>query len=102
MEAIQSAGRDALFSVEKPRAHDTRSVSTSWALFQGSALEDILRAAFWRSPNSFISSTCEISLQVRPGSQRLLLWGRLLPSPPPVSLPPRDMPPQVSFCAGLA
>ena len=55
VEAIQSAGRDALFSVEKPRAHDTRSVSTSWALFQGSALEDILRAAFWRSPNSFIS-----------------------------------------------
>ena len=55
VEAIQSAGPEALLSDSKPRAHDTRSISTSWALFQGIALEDILKAAFWRSPNSFTS-----------------------------------------------
>ena len=55
VEAIQAAGSEALLSGNPPRAHDTRSISTSWALFQGSPLEDIMRAAFWRSPNSFTS-----------------------------------------------
>ena len=37
------------------RAHDTRSVSFSWALFNGASLKDIQQAAFWSSPNTFIS-----------------------------------------------
>ena len=37
------------------RAHDTRSVSTSWALFNGVSVEKIQKAAFWSNPNSFIS-----------------------------------------------
>lgn len=55
VEAIRAAGPEALSAGCRPRAHDTRSISTSWALFQGVGLEDILRAAYWRSRNSFIS-----------------------------------------------
>ena len=56
VEAIQAAGPEALAAGGRPpHAHDTRSVSTSWALFQGVFLDDILRAAYWRSPNTFIS-----------------------------------------------
>ncbi|XP_041477327.1 uncharacterized protein LOC121425366 [Lytechinus variegatus] len=55
VDGIKSAGDDALLSDTRPRAHDTRSIATSWALFNGVALDDILRAAFWRSSNSFTS-----------------------------------------------
>ena len=53
--AIQAAGSEALAPGMVPHAHDTRSVSTSWALFSGVSVEEIHRAAYWRSPNSFIS-----------------------------------------------
>ena len=54
ISAIKSAGADAL--VTGPiRAHDTRSVSTSWALFNGVSVEKIQKAALWSNPNSFIS-----------------------------------------------
>ena len=55
VEAVQAAGPEALAEGVRPRAHDTRGVSTSWALFHGVALQDIMKAAFWSSPNSFIS-----------------------------------------------
>ena len=54
VECIKSAGSDALLS-DRVRAHDTRSVSSSWALFNGASLQDIQAAAFWSNPNSFIS-----------------------------------------------
>ena len=38
-----------------PRAHDVRAVASSWALFEGVPLDDILSSAVWRSPNSFIA-----------------------------------------------
>ena len=47
------AGPEALVS-GKFRAHDTRSVSSSWALFNGASLKDIQQAAYWSSPNTFI------------------------------------------------
>ena len=53
--AIRAAGDEALAPGVAPHAHDTRSVSTSWALFSGVSVEEIHRAAYWRSPNSFIS-----------------------------------------------
>ena len=53
--AIQAAGSEALAPGMAPHAHYTRSVSTSWALFSGVSVEEIHRAAYWRSPNSFIS-----------------------------------------------
>ena len=46
------AGPEALVS-GKFRAHDTRSVSSSWALFNGASMKDI-QATFWSSPNTFI------------------------------------------------
>ena len=62
MEAIKAAGPDALVSDITPHAHDTRSISTSWALFQGVPIEEIHKAAYWRSPNSFISFILGTSL----------------------------------------
>ena len=53
--AIRAAGPTALTPGVSLRAHDTRSVSTSWALFRGVSVEEIHKAAYWRSPNSFIS-----------------------------------------------
>jgi len=39
--------------IELARAHDTRSLSTSWALFQGVKLDEIMRAAFWSAETTF-------------------------------------------------
>ena len=55
VEAIQAAGTEALLPGATPRAHDTRGISASWALFQGVPLAEIQKAAYWRSSNSFIS-----------------------------------------------
>ena len=52
--AIKSAGSEALVSA-KPRAHDTRGLSTSWALFNGASIDQITKAAYWSNSNSFIS-----------------------------------------------
>ena len=54
VECIKFAGADALLS-DHVRAHDTRSVSSSWALFHGASLSDIQTAAYWSTPNTFIS-----------------------------------------------
>ena len=83
VEAIQAAGSEALLSENPPKAHDTRSVSTSWALFQGVPLEDILRAAFWRSPNSFTSFYLKDvpSGEVRFASSGLRAASSSLPAP---------------------
>lgn len=54
VEGIKSAGDVALLS-DRVRAHDTRSISSSWALFNGASLSEIQKAAYWSSPNSFIS-----------------------------------------------
>ena len=37
------------------KAHDTRSLATSWALFQGVDLKQIMRAAFWSTETTFTS-----------------------------------------------
>ena len=54
VECIKFAGTDALLS-DNIRAHDTRAISSSWALFHGATLSDKQSAAFWSSPNTFIS-----------------------------------------------
>ena len=53
--AIQAAGPSALSPGVTPRAHDTRSISASWALFSGVSVKEIQQAAYWQTPNSFIS-----------------------------------------------
>jgi len=37
------------------RAHDTRALSTSWALFQGVQLQEVMNAAFWAAESTFTS-----------------------------------------------
>ena len=37
------------------RAHDTRRLSTSWALFDGASIREIIQAAHWASETTFIS-----------------------------------------------
>ena len=46
VEAIKAAGPDALAPNATPHAHDTRGISTSWALFQGVPIEEIHKAAY--------------------------------------------------------
>ena len=37
------------------RAHDTRRLSSSWALFNGASIGDIMKTAHWKSENTFTS-----------------------------------------------
>ena len=54
IECIKLTG-DEVLQAGSIRAHDTRSLSTSWALFNGATIEQIQKAAFWSNSNSFIS-----------------------------------------------
>ena len=54
VDCIKSAGNEALLS-DHVHAHDTRAISTSWALFNGATLSEIQSAAYWSTPNTFIS-----------------------------------------------
>ena len=58
VECFKPEGNDATLS-NLVRAHDTRSVNTSCALFNGTSLSDIQKAGFWSNPNpkSIISCT---------------------------------------------
>ena len=37
------------------RVHDTRRLSSSWALFNGVSISDIMKTAHWKSDNTFTS-----------------------------------------------
>ena len=65
MEAVQTAGPDALSEGVRPRAHGTRGRGTSWAFFHGVALHVIMKAALWFSPNAFVSYYLRSFLRVR-------------------------------------
>ncbi|PIK48260.1 putative USP6 N-terminal-like protein-like [Apostichopus japonicus] len=39
----------------RPRAHDIRGISASTALFAGIPIEDILKAAAWKTPTTFVA-----------------------------------------------
>ena len=54
VECIKLAG-EVVLQAGPIRAHDTRALSTPWALFNGATIEHIKKAAFWSNPNSFIS-----------------------------------------------
>ena len=54
VQCIKAAGDEALLST-RVRAHDTRAIGTSWALFHGASFPEIQKAAFWSNPNSFFS-----------------------------------------------
>ena len=81
-----SAGQEAIVQGATPHAHDTRSISTSWALFNGVSLEEIMRAAYWQFKNLFMAFIYATSRRRRhpfPRPLCLLPYGRL------ISLPPR-------------
>ena len=42
-------------SIQTVRAHDTRRLSTSWALYNGASVSEIMKAAHWASENTFTS-----------------------------------------------
>ncbi len=52
------------------RAHSTRGVASSTALFRGVPLEDICMAAGWSSPHTFVKFY-NLDVNTAPGSQVL-------------------------------
>ncbi len=55
------------------RAHSTRGVVSSQALFRGVPLEDICVAAGWSSPHTFVRFY-NLDIDMAPGSQVLSVW----------------------------
>ncbi len=55
------------------RAHSTRGVASSQALFRGVPLEDICVAAGWSSPHTFVRFY-NLDIDTAPGSQILSVW----------------------------
>ena len=58
-----------------PRAHDVRAQATSCALFGGVCLSDILKAAAWRTPATFVSCFLTDTLQAEAAFVRATLAG---------------------------
>ena len=54
VECIKIAGPEAIFA-NKVRAHDTRALSTSWVLFDGASVTDIVIAAYWSNSYTFVA-----------------------------------------------
>ena len=54
LECIKSAGYEAILS-DHVHVHEMRAISNSWALFYGATLSEIQTAAYWSTPNTFIS-----------------------------------------------
>ena len=55
VEAIRAAYASAgQLPPEDIRAHSTRGVAASWALFQGVSVEDMCAAASWSSHHTFV------------------------------------------------
>ena len=57
VQAIQSGtpGSPSDRTGQGVHAHDTRAVTTSWALLRGVPVEEIMQAACWKSPSTFSS-----------------------------------------------
>ena len=72
VSAIKSAGQVALLS-DRIRAHDTRGLAASWALFNGASMEDILNAAYWSSSNTFTACYLSDVLQTETEFARAVL-----------------------------
>ena len=41
--------------LDSVRAHDTRRLATSWALFNGASVQEIMQAAHWVNESTFTS-----------------------------------------------
>ena len=54
VQTIRFAYEGSSLELPKVNAHEVRALAPSWAWFNRVALEDILRASYWSSENSFI------------------------------------------------
>ena len=54
VQTIRFAYEGSSLELPKVNAHEVRALASSWAWFNKVALEDILRASYWSSENSFI------------------------------------------------
>ncbi len=73
VEAIQQAYKEA----GKPapagvRAHSTRGLATSWALWRGATLSEVCTAASWSTPSTFIRFYCMNVAANTPFTERVL------------------------------
>ena len=68
-EAYAQAGRPAPTGV---RAHSTRSLATSWALWRGAPLSEICTAASWSTPSTFAKFYCVNVAANTPFTERVL------------------------------
>ena len=55
---VVEAIRQAYMETDRPtlpglRAHSTRGMATSWALWRGASLQEICKAATWSTPSTF-------------------------------------------------
>lgn len=68
-EAYKQAGRPAPARV---RAHSTRGLSTSWALWRGATLSEVCAAASWSAPSTFTRFYCLNVAASTPFAERVL------------------------------
>ena len=54
VECIKMARPEVIFA-DEVRAHDTRALSTSWALFNGASVADIVKVAYCSNSNTFVA-----------------------------------------------
>ncbi|PIK61248.1 hypothetical protein BSL78_01807 [Apostichopus japonicus] len=71
-----------------PRAHDIRGVAASTALFAGVPVEDILKAAAWRTPTTFVTCYLSDSLQAETAFCSAVMRGPAGIRSHPSGLPP--------------
>ena len=51
-KAFESSNDDST-RLHQIKAHEVRALSSSWALLNGSSMEDIMTASFWRGHTTF-------------------------------------------------
>lgn len=77
VKTIKAAYAKAKLSIfGSVKAHSTRAQSTSWALFNGTPLEEIMRAADWRCHSTFVRHYARDLWKARPSVTQAVLSGR--------------------------
>ena len=61
-------------------AHEVRAMVTSWAFFRGVPMEDIIKAACWKSPSTFTSCYLKDVPQLEGRTGRTVLMAARAPS----------------------
>ncbi|PIK40160.1 hypothetical protein BSL78_22988 [Apostichopus japonicus] len=72
----------------RPRAHDVRGVAASTALFAGIPVEDILKAAAWKTPTTFVACYLTDTLHAEAALVSAVMRGPVGNRSHPSGLPP--------------